>query len=244
MSLSIVDVQPSTTIMLGKATMIDDIADVRPGEVDFERARGRLIDTLRTQGIKDRRTLEAIARVPRHEFVQSHLRHEAYGNFPLPLGHGQTISQPYIVALMTELLDASPGARILEVGTGSGYQTAVLAELGCEVYTVEIIEELADRAADVLSRLGYRSVHQLVGDGTLGWPEHAPYDGLIVTAAPTVVPEALIEQVGAGNLVVPVGAVEATQELVRLQKDRSGYLVRHGVAPVRFVPLVSRPPDD
>ena len=219
--------------------MIDDTVDI-----DFERARRQLVDTLRKQGIQDRRALEAIARVPRHEFVQSRFEREAYGNFPLPLGHGQTISQPYIVALMTELLDASPGDRILEVGTGSGYQTAVLAELGCEVYTVEIIEELADRAAEVLSRLGYRSVHQLVGDGALGWPEHSPFDGLIVTAAPSVVPEALIEQVGAGNLVVPVGASGATQKLVRLEKDRSGHLIRHDIAPVRFVPLVGRPPHD
>lgn len=165
--------------------------------------------------------------------------HEAYGNYPLPLGHGQTISQPYIVALMTELLDTARGDRILEIGTGSGYQTAVLAELGCDVYTVEILDELAGRASAALSRLGYRNVHQLVGDGALGWPEHAPFDGLIVTAAPAAVPDALVEQVGVGNLVAPVGAIDATQELLRLEKDRSGRVVRHAVAPVRFVPLVS-----
>ena len=145
---------------------------------------------------------------------------------------------------MTELLGTSPGDRILEIGTGSGYQTAMLAELRCEVYTVESIPELADRAAELLSQLGYRRVHQLVGDGALGWPEYAPFDGVIVTAAPTAVPECLVEQLGIGNLVLPIGTVEGTQELVRLEKDRSGHLARQRVAPVRFVPLVPPPAHD
>ena len=210
-----------------------------PQGVDIEHHRNQLIETLRTQGIKDRRVLGAMDRVPRHEFVPERHAREAYGNFPLPLGHGQTISQPYIVALMTELLNVCPDDRILEIGTGSGYQTAVLAELGCEVYTVEIIADLADRASDLLSRLGYRRVHQLIGDGALGWPEHAPFDGLIVTAAPDVLPDGLVDQVNVGNLVAPIGAVDAAQVLVRIEKDLSGHLIRHRVAAVRFVPLVS-----
>ncbi len=176
--------------------------------------------------------------MPRHEFVPLAHAQEAYGNFPLPIGHQQTISQPYIVALMTELLDATSGDRILEIGTGCGYQTAVLAELGCEVYTVEIIDALAERASRTLMRLGYRNVHQRIGDGALGWPEHAPFDGVIVTAAPAVLPQTLADQVDHGNLVAPVGEVDATQELVRLRKDGSGRARRHHVAPVRFVPLV------
>jgi protein-L-isoaspartate(D-aspartate) O-methyltransferase len=244
MVLNAVGGYPSETIMCAHASMIDEGPDSRSREVDFERARHQLVETLRTQGIRDLRVLSALDRVPRHEFVPPRHAHEAYGNYALPIGHGQTISQPYIVALMTELLDTTTGDRILEVGTGSGYQTAVLAELGCDVYTVEIIGELADRASEVLSRLGYRGVHQLVGDGHLGWPEHAPFDGLIVTAAPTVVPEALVEQVDDGNLVAPVGAIDATQELLRLEKDGSGRLVRHAVAPVRFVPLVSPRPNN
>ncbi len=226
--------------MLATATMIDGVLDPPP-EVDFKRARDRLVETLRTEGIEDARVLDALARVPRHEFVPAALANEAYGNFPLPIGRRQTISQPFIVALMTELLGATQGDRILEIGTGSGYQTAVLAELGCEVYTIEIIAELAERASDNLMRLGYRNVHQRIGDGALGWPEHAPFDGLIVTAAPTVLPEALIEQVESGNLVAPVGAVDAAQELVHLDKGPSGRVVRRRVIPVRFVPLV-RPP--
>lgn len=182
--------------------------------------------------------MAAMARVPRHEFVPEDLRRHAYDNRPLPIGLGQTISQPYIVALMTDLLECGPQARVLEVGTGSGYQAAVLAELVGHVYTIEIVPELGENARSTLERLGYRNVTVRVGDGYLGWPEHAPFDGIIVTAAPTDIPAPLIEQLRpGGRMVIPVGEPWTGQSLLVLEKHADGTLTRKNVLPVAFVPL-------
>jgi protein-L-isoaspartate(D-aspartate) O-methyltransferase len=200
--------------------------------------RERLVQHLRGQGIDDARVLAAMLTVPRHEFVPEDIRAWAYDDRPLPIGLDQTISQPYVVALMTELLDCRPGDRVLEIGTGSGYQAAVLAALGCDVFTVELLPELRSRAAETLERLDY-VVHTRVGDGYAGWPEEAPFDGIIVTAAPDSVPAALTQQlVTGGSMVIPVGPRGGTQQLLRLRKLADGGLEREAVIPVRFVPMV------
>ncbi len=189
--------------------------------------------------ITDSRVLKAIARVPRAEFVPPELREQAHSDLPLPIGYGQTISQPYVVALMTQLLRLEPDDRVLEVGTGSGYQTAILAELAREVYSIEAIKELAEAARERLHRLGYRNVHVRHGDGALGWPEHAPYDAIIVTAAPERVPPALIEQLAeGGRMVIPIGPEYADQMLWLVEK-REDHIHTQPIAPVRFVPLIS-----
>jgi protein-L-isoaspartate(D-aspartate) O-methyltransferase len=186
----------------------------------------------------DPRVIAALARVPRHAFVPAGLRDRAYRNYPLPIGYGQTISQPYIVALMTDLLQVGPGARVLEIGTGSGYQAAVLAELVDRVYTIEIVEPLAQDARARLERLGYANVVVRAGDGYAGWPEHAPFDAILVTAAPDHVPPALIEQLRpGGRLVLPVGAEGGDQSLRVVEKDRDGRVSERTVLAVRFVPL-------
>jgi protein-L-isoaspartate(D-aspartate) O-methyltransferase len=178
-------------------------------------------------------------RVPRHEFVPEPVRARAYADYPLPIGLDQTISQPYIVALMTELLQVKPGHRVLEIGTGSGYQAAVLAELGAEVYTIEIVEALAATARETLDRLGYRQVHARAGDGYQGWPDAAPFDRIIVTAAPPKVPQPLIDQLKPdGRLVVPEG--RGDQDLVLYRKTSDGKLKRESVLPVRFVPMTGQ----
>lgn len=185
--------------------------------------------------------LAAMRKVPRHEFVPSIQRYAAYRNRPLSIGDEQTISQPYIVALMTDLLKIGPGDRVLEIGTGSGYQTAVLAEIAREVYTVEIIESLGERAQATLDRLGYRNVHARIDDGSRGWPEAAPFDAVIVTAAPAHIPAALIEQLKPqGRMVIPVGTNE--QALMVVTKNADGTTLSEEIVPVRFVPL-TRDPD-
>jgi protein-L-isoaspartate(D-aspartate) O-methyltransferase len=182
--------------------------------------------------------IAAMRKVPRHEFVPLAVRAGAYLNRPLPIGDGQTISQPYIVALMTDLADLDPDARVLEIGTGSGYQAAVLAEIAREVYTIEIIETLGQRAAETLARLGYDDVRVKVGDGYAGWPEAAPFDAIIVTAAPEQVPEPLIRQLReGGRLVVPVGPEGVVQSLRVLTKDAAGNVSSTDVLSVRFVPF-------
>jgi protein-L-isoaspartate(D-aspartate) O-methyltransferase len=182
------------------------------------------------------RVLAAMGKVPRHEFVPRENQLLAYANMPLPIGYGQSISQPYIVALMTAQLDPQPDDRVLEIGTGSGYQVAVLAELVAEVYTIEIIEPLALRARAELQKLGCQNVHLRIGDGFAGWPEAAPFDAIIATCAPQQVPPPLIEQLGdGGRLVIPVGMVP-NQELILFHKTR-GRLETHPVVPVRFVPM-------
>jgi protein-L-isoaspartate(D-aspartate) O-methyltransferase len=187
------------------------------------------------------RVMEAMGRVPRHEFVGEDLQGHAYDNGPLPIGCGQTISQPYIVALMTDLAELSEGDRVLEVGTGSGYQSAVLAELGVEVFSVEIILELGQEAGKRLERLGYGSVHTRIGDGYYGWKEEAPFDAILVTAAASEVPPPLIEQLkSGGRLVIPVGGAYMGQDLLLIEKGPAGKVVRRDVLPVAFVPLTGR----
>jgi protein-L-isoaspartate(D-aspartate) O-methyltransferase len=204
-------------------------------------ARMSMVDEqLRARGIRDPRVLEAMARVPRHVFVPDPQRDEAYEDHPLPIGHGQTISQPYIVAFMSEALRLEPMDRVLEVGTGSGYQAAVLAELAGEVYTVEIIDDLARRAEATLREAGYRNVTVKTGNGYLGWPEHAPYDRIMVTAAPEQVPPALVSQLKVGGLMaIPVGE-RGFQELRVLRRTESG-LETLATLPVRFVPMTGKP---
>jgi protein-L-isoaspartate(D-aspartate) O-methyltransferase len=182
--------------------------------------------------------MKAMGAVPRHEFVPADLREHAYENRPLPIGHGQTISQPYIVALMTHLLGVERGDRVLEVGTGSGYQAAVLAELGVEVYTVEIIPELAREAAARLARLGYQGVAVENADGYFGWPAHAPFDGIVVTAAASHIPPELVAQLATGaRLVIPVGGRFMTQQLTLVEKSDAGKIRTRQLLPVVFVPL-------
>lgn len=203
-----------------------------------ERARRRaLVEELRALGIDDPRVLSAVARVPRHLFVPPELRPYAYEDRPLPIGHGQTISQPYIVALSTQALALEPGDRVLEIGTGSGYQTAVLAELAGEVFTVERVPELSRQAQRRLARLGYRNVRFKVGDGTKGWPEEAPFSAILVTAAAPQVPKSLVEQLEeGGRLVIPLGG-RTSQDLWLLVK-RKGRLEREYLCPCTFVPLI------
>lgn len=186
----------------------------------------------------DPRVMEVMARVPRHEFVPPSLRGQAYENHPLPIGEGQTISQPYIVALMTDLLDPEPDHVVLEVGTGSGYQAAILAELVGKVYTIEIIETLGRQAGERLKQLGYTNVEIRIGDGYHGWEEHAPFDGIIVTAAAPAVPPPLVEQLKPGGvMVIPVGGGFMAEELTVIRKSEDGRIERREVLPVRFVPL-------
>ena len=183
----------------------------------------------------------AMEKVPRHEFVPGDQKRNAYLNRPLPIGQGQTISQPFIVALMTDVMAIKPGDKVLEIGTGSGYQAAVLAELAGSVYTVEIVEPLAREAAERLKRLGYRNVYTRTGDGYQGWAEHAPFDAIMVTAAPREVPRPLIDQLKpGGRLVVPVGGQSAGQTLLILEKQADGSTVRRNVLAVRFVPLTDK----
>ncbi len=206
---------------------------------DFASERRQMIeDQLVRSGrdISNEAVLAAMAKVPRHEFVPERFGAEAYHDRPLAIGHGQTISQPFIVAFMTEQLDPRASDRVLEIGTGCGYQTAVLAELAGEVFSVEIVAELSRDAADTLGRLGHRNVHLRIGDGAMGWPEAAPFDGIIGTCAPDDVPQALIDQLAeGGRIVFPVGVADK-QEVVVLRK-RAGRVERRAVLPVRFVPM-------
>ncbi len=203
-------------------------------------ARRRMVDEqIRARGVRSRRVLDAMTRVPRHLFVPADSRARAYDDTPLPIGQGQTISQPYIVAYMTEELDLSADHRVLEIGTGSGYQAAVLAELVKQVWSVEIVPELAERARRTLADTGYRNVEIRAGNGYLGWPEHAPFDRIIVTAAPPEIPQTLVEQLAVGGrMIVPVGTL--LQELVLLTKNARGVAERRTI-PVRFVPMVNEP---
>ena len=180
----------------------------------------------------------AMRSVPRHRFVPQELAREAYRNHPLPIGHGQTISQPFIVALMTELADLSPNARVLEVGTGSGYQAAVLAQCAARVYTIEIVRPLGENARKVLADLGYANVEVRIGDGYKGWPDAAPFDAILVTAAPDHVPQPLVDQLAAsGRMVIPVGTQGGAQHLVVITKDADGRAITKRTLAVRFVPL-------
>jgi len=205
-------------------------------KTDYAKAREQMVNSqIKARGINDKGVLQAMRKVQRHLFVPKELQSLAYTDQPLPIGEGQTISQPYIVAIMTELLQLQANDNVLEVGTGSGYQAAILAELACEVYTIEIIKPLAERAKKLLAKLGYKNISVKCGDGYMGWEEHAPFDAIIVTCAPPEVPQPLIDQLADdGRLVIPVGT--DWQELVLIEK-KGGELKEHSVIPVRFVPM-------
>jgi protein-L-isoaspartate(D-aspartate) O-methyltransferase len=194
---------------------------------------------LEQRGIRDARVLDAMRKVPRHRFVPPESQQAAYDDTPLPIGSGQTISQPYIVAYMSEALQVDKNHRVLEIGTGSGYQAAILAELAKEVYTIEIVEELGVRARETLAALGYTNIHVRVGDGYLGWPEQAPFDRVMVTAAPEHVPQPLVDQLAVGGrLIVPVGRFDQWIRILTRTPER---IVEETTIPVRFVPLVRKP---
>lgn len=196
-------------------------------------------DQIRARGIRAPAVLTAMRKVPRHRFVPAEVTQMAYNDHAVPIGSGQTISQPYIVAYMTEAADISPRDKVLEIGTGSGYQAAILGEVAREVYTIEIIPELADGARKTLAELGYTNVYAKTGNGYLGWPESAPFDAILVTAAPDEVPQALVDQLApGGKMVIPVG--EIVQNMMIIEKTRNGVVQRRTI-PVRFVPMTGKP---
>lgn len=219
-------------------TAADTDADRRLAMVEQIRAHVRDTRYHLGTGALDPAVIDAMGKVPRHEFVPAALRQEAYSDRPLPIGEGQTISQPYIVAVMSHLLGVKPGGRVFELGTGSGYQAAVLAEMGVNVYSIEIVPELAERARQTLQHLGYTRARVRAGDGYVGWPEEAPFDAIVVTAAGDHIPQPLVDQLKpGGRLVMPVGAAYAVQQLSVLEKATDGSLTPREVLPVRFVPI-------
>jgi protein-L-isoaspartate(D-aspartate) O-methyltransferase len=210
----------------------------KPRTAERETERARLADHLARRGIRDRRVLQAIRDVPRHWFVPATVAALAYDDDALPIGAGQTISQPYIVALMTEVLELKDGTRVLEIGTGSGYQAAVLSELAREVSTIEILPELAERARATFAEHGYSGVEVRLGDGWEGWPERAPFDAILVAAAPGRIPEKLFAQLApGGRMCIPVGPDPSSQELLLVRKLADGSRSIERIAPVRFVPM-------
>jgi protein-L-isoaspartate(D-aspartate) O-methyltransferase len=222
--------------------------DPAPAADPFSAPRQRMVDEIREMAREARhetgrwsleeRVLEAMSRVPRHRFVPPQLEGDAYLNRPLPIGHGQTISQPFIVALMSDLMQTRAGHRVLEIGTGSGYQAAVLAELGAAVFTIEIVEPLGIAAGERLRALGYGAVEVKLGDGYYGWEAHAPFDAIMVTAAASHVPPPLVRQLKpGGRIVIPVGSPFLTQHLMLVEKKADGSVTSRQVLPVRFVPL-------
>lgn len=235
-------------ILLGCAVVVAIAVAVLTGPAQSQREgwdsqRVRMVrQQIEARGVRDPRVLEAMRTVRREQFVPEPVRTYAASDTPLPIGFDQTISQPYIVAYMTELLELDPDHRVLEIGTGSGYQTAVLATLCDHVYSIEIVPELAERSAKILQELDYRNVSVRLGDGYLGWPEHAPYDRIIVTAAPPELPQALVDQLATqGRLVAPVGRNPDAQKIVLVTKDARGNVRRRNQLPVRFVPMVRGP---
>lgn len=202
----------------------------------FANQRNNMVeDQIKSRGVSDQRVLSAMRKVPRHLFVPENLQNRAYSDEPLPIGHGQTISQPYVVAYMTEQVDIDESERVLEIGTGSGYQAAVLGELAKEVYTIEIVPELGEKAREIIQKLNYENIHVKIGDGYKGWPEAAPFDAIIVTAAPDHVPQPLVDQLKiGGRMMIPVG--EFSQDLILLERTEKG-IERKRKIPVRFVPM-------
>jgi protein-L-isoaspartate(D-aspartate) O-methyltransferase len=229
-------------LVLATAILVGPAQPVVTFQNDFDSEGTRMVDQqIAARGIRNRRVLEAIKTVPRHAFVPEAYRKSAYIDSPLPIGLDQTISQPYIVALMTELLDSKPEHRVLEIGTGSGYQAAVISRLVTEVYTIEIIPQLAESARQRLQRLGFTNVTVRQGDGYQGWPEKKPFDGILVTAGATEVPTPLVDQLKpGGRIVIPVGSNSDTQVLKVVDKRSDGSLGTQEVIPVRFVPLRRR----
>ena len=227
MTTSAAGAQPGDPYDIRRGGMVREVADMAAETLPYT-GKARF----------DERVMQAIGRVPRHEFVPEALRSQAYANRPLPIGHGQTISQPYIVALMTDLAGVREDSVVLEIGTGSGYQAAVLAELARHVYSIEIVEALGRAAERRLRRLGYDNVTVRIGNGYGGWPEQAPFDAILVTAAPEQLPPALLEQLKpGGKLIVPVGAQNAPQSLQVISRDAAGNVTARDVLPVGFVPL-------
>jgi protein-L-isoaspartate(D-aspartate) O-methyltransferase len=237
MMLGIINKLLASIVIIAMALTTESCQAERAGDkIDYAKARERMVASqIKARGIRDQRVLEAMRKVERHLFVPESYRSLAYVDQPLPIGEGQTISQPYIVALMTELLQLDGDEKVLEIGTGSGYQAAILAELAHHVYTIEIVEPLADQAEKLLTELGYDNITVKCGDGYLGWEEHAPFDAIIVTCAPPEVPQPLLEQLAdGGRMVVPVGSF--WQELLLIEKE-DGKITERSVIPVRFVPM-------
>ena len=232
---------PFNSIRIGVVVALCGCADTaHKGQSDYSGQRRDMVDRqLRARGLCDERVLGAMARVPRHRFVLPADRALAYADSPLSIGLDQTISQPYIVGYMADAVDLQPTDRVLEIGTGSGYQAAVLAELVAQVYTIEIIPELAARARDTLTELGYTNIDVRTGNGYLGWPEQTPFDAIVVTAAPDAIPPALVEQLAVGGrMAIPVG--DRFQEMVIVTKATDG-IVETTTFPVRFVPMTGKP---
>jgi protein-L-isoaspartate(D-aspartate) O-methyltransferase len=240
------------TVRIVAAALLLTIAGAHPTAAeDFAAERRRMVEDITAlvretraeigKGAFDERVMDVMGRVPRHEFVPADQLVSAYRNRPLPIGHGQTISQPYIVALMTDLARVEPGHKVLEVGTGSGYQAAVMAHLAKAVYTIEIVEPLGLQATQRLKKLGYANVEVRVGDGYYGWEEHAPFDAILVTAAASHVPPPLIRQLKAGGrMVIPVGAAFMVQQLMLVEKNLDGTVSTRQILPVTFVPLTGK----
>ena len=227
---------------LNRASTVVQLQSLNSEADEFDFQRQQMVEQqLRARGIQDQAVLEAMSQVPRHRFVEPSLVSFAYGDSPLPIGEGQTISQPYIVAYMTEAAEISAEERVLEIGTGSGYQAAVLGEIAQEVYSIEIIPSLAEKARQILSELGYTNVQVKTGDGYQGWSELAPYDAILVTAAPDHIPQPLINQLAPqGKMVIPVGTWY--QEMIIISKTENG-VIEERTIPVRFVPLTREPPE-
>ena len=226
--------------LIGGFILVYNYSDIFVGkDVGLEKARLEMVEFhLKGRDISDPRVLGVMGRMPRHLFVDRSLWDQAYADHPLPIGEGQTISQPYVVALMTECLQLNGSERVLEIGTGSGYQAAILAELCNEVYTIEIREKLADDARERLKDLGYGNVHVKWADGYFGWEEHAPFNAIIITCAVNHVPPVLIEQLeDSGRLILPLGSTYYYQTLTLIEKDGENFIVTH-ILPVRFVPMV------
>jgi len=205
----------------------------------IKKRQSMVLNQLRSRDIVDSEVLQAMLTVPRHQFVDPRIRESAYNDYPLSIGEGQTISQPYIVALMTQLLELKGNEKVLEIGTGSGYQAAVLSEIVEEVYTIEIYESLSKKSEKLLNGLGYRNIKFKVGDGYYGWEEHAPYDAIIVTCAPDHVPPSLLQQIkdDGGRIVIPVGGIWMVQTLMKIEKIE-GKIKSNGIIGVRFVPMI------
>jgi protein-L-isoaspartate(D-aspartate) O-methyltransferase len=228
----------AAVLLAAPALAQDGRTDERAAMIVAVEAHARRAPGAVENGAIDPAVLQAMRSVPRHEFVPENVRTQAYADRPLPIGYGQTISQPFIVALMTDLLDVKPGYKVLEIGTGSGYQAAILSPLAGQVYSIEIVPELGNRAGEVLRRLGYGNVETKIADGYYGWPEAAPFDAIVVTAASSHIPPALIQQLkSGGRMVIPIGGPFSAQQLMLVEKQPGGGITTRQLLPVQFVPF-------